>query len=357
MDTLLDPMEQRDRELLDGVRADTHIDWKEPVSEEPDTLHENEPASVVGHYFRDAHRYSLLGREAERELAASLQQALTALSEEIGGAQPEALTIRDVLSLVESHLGSLSHRAREQLHAIRRLRRQLIHSNLRLAVHIATGQQGRGLPLPDMIQEANLGLIKAVERFDPSRGFKFSTYAYWWISEEVKRAIKRGRRVVRTPDHVVDEIRRLQAIEARLTRETGVAPDREVLAREAETTPRRVDELLGFARPEVSTATPISSEGELELGDTLAQEPDDVDEGPLAARDRERVLADLFHLLRPREADVVRRRFGVGRDEPETLEVISQQLGISRERVRQIEKGALKKLRDHATLFADVAGN
>lgn len=357
MDTLLDPMEQRDRELVDDVRAETTANWKEPASTKPEALDDQEPASVVGHYFRDAHRFSLLDKEAERDLAASLETTLNGLLSEIGEATPEALTIRSVLGCVESRTGSLSQQAREHLADLRRWRRELIQSNLRLAVYIARGQQGRGLPLPDLIQEANLGLIKAVERFDPARGFKFSTYAYWWISEEVKRAIKRGRRVVRTPDHVVDEIRRLQAVEARLQRETGEQPDRQELAEAAETTPERVDQLLGFARPEVSTATPISSEGDLELGDTLPDESGDSGEGPLMERDQARLLKDLFHLLREREADILGRRFGINRDEPETLQVISEKLGISRERVRQIEKGALSKLRDHATLFADVAGN
>lgn len=357
MDTLLNPMEQRDRELVDDVRADTTETWKEPASAEPEGLDDQEPASVVGHYFRDAHRFSLLGREAERDLGQSLEQTLRGLLAEIAEPELEALTIREVLARVEAHSGSLSEQARQHLADLRKWRRELIQSNLRLAVYIARGQKGRGLPLPDLIQEANLGLIKAVERFDPTRGFKFSTYAYWWISEEVKRAIKRGRRVVRTPDHVVDEIRRLQAVEARLQRETGSQPDRYELAEAAGTTPERVDELLGFARPEVSTATPISSEGDLELGDTLADESGNKGESPLEERDQARLLKDLFHLLREREADILGRRFGINRDEPETLQVISEELGISRERVRQIEKGALSKLREHAALFADVAGN
>lgn len=357
MDTLLDPMAQRDRELVDDVRAETTENWKEPASADPEALDDQEPASVVGHYFRDAHRFSLLGKEEERDLGASLETTLRGLLREVAEPEPDALTIREVLGRVETHTGTLSEQARQHLADLRRWRRELIQSNLRLAVYIARGQQHRGLPLPDLIQEANLGLIKAVERFDPTRGFKFSTYAYWWISEEVKRAIKRGRRVVRTPDHVVDEIRRLQAVEGRLQRESGEQPDRYQLARAADTTPDRVDELLGFARPEVSTATPISSEGDLELGDTLADDSGDLGDSPLMERDQARLLKDLFHLLREREADILGRRFGINRDEPETLQLISEALGISRERVRQIEKGALRKLREHATHFADVAGN
>ena len=356
MDTLLEPIGQRDQELVDDVRADTTVDWKEPASADPGTHEEHEPASIVGYYFRDAHRFSLLSKGEEKILVQSLVETLNALLRASDDQDIEALTIREVLAKVEAKREAFSEGVREALRDLARWRRQLIQSNLRLAVHIARGHQGRGLPLPDLIQEANLGLIKAVERFDATRGFKFSTYAYWWIAEEVKRAIKRGRRVVRTPDHVVDEIRRLQAVEARLQRETGVPPDRWALAEAANTFPERVDELLGFARPEVSTATPIGGDGDLELGDTLADDID-ADETPLEARDRNRVLADLFHVLREREADILGRRFGINRDEPETLQMISQELGISRERVRQIEKGALSKLREHASSFADMAGN
>ncbi len=355
MDTLFDPLEQRDQELVDDVRLDPRENWKDPAPPNLETLDDNEPETVVGHYFRDGHRFSLLGPEAERELSRRLVSALQTLLEAVE-ATTEAMTIRDVLAVVDESEVQLDDEAREARSVVADCRRQLIESNLRLGVHIARGQQGRGLPLPDLIQEANLGLIKAVERFDPTRGFRFSTYAYWWISEEVKRAIKRGRRVVRTPDHVVDEIRRLQAVEARLLRESGEAPDRDRLAGEVEATPERVDELQALARPEVSTATPITGDGELELGDTLSEETDG-DEGLMVERDRNRILQDLFTILRPREVDIVRRRFGLDRDEPETLQIISAQLGISRERVRQIEKGALKKLREHAVNFADMAGN
>lgn len=355
METLFDPMEQRDQDLVDDVTVDSQENWKDPPSPNLEALDENEPASILGHYFRDGHRHSLLGQAAERELSARLVAALDILLE-AADETVEAKTIRDVLAVVGADDIAAHESAREARDVVAECRRQLIESNLRLAVHIARGQQGRGLPLPDLIQEANLGLIKAVERFDPTRGFRFSTYAYWWITEEVKRAIKRGRRVVRTPDHVVDEIRRLQAVEARLLRESGEQPAREQLAEEVDVTPERIEQLQAFARSEVSTATPIGADGELELGDTLADSVDP-EEDLLGDRDRNRLLRDLFMILRPREVDIVRRRFGLDCDEPETLQVISTELGISRERVRQIEKGALKKLREHAVNVADMAGN
>lgn len=365
MDSLLDPIDQHDPELGDErLRADEPAmaghavtSWREPESPLPDMPDDNEPTSVIGRYFRDAHRFDLLGAESERDLSAALNEALETLLRQVPGAELSARTIRDVLSLVEEAEVVLDVAGRKAMAAVEGCRSRLIESNLRLAVHLARGQQNRGLPLPDLIQEGNVGLIKAVERFDPSRGFKFSTYAYWWIAEEIKRAIKRGRRVVRTPDHVVDEIRRVQAVEARLARNLGQPPSREALAEATESTTGRIEELYRFARPEVSTSTPIAADGDLTLSDTLMDgEADPVDES-LGDRDQQRVLDEVLSMLRPREGEILRRRFGLGMREPETLQMISQDMGISRERVRQIEKAAMKKLREHSSDFAHLAGN
>ncbi|MDX1587695.1 MAG: sigma-70 family RNA polymerase sigma factor [Oleiphilaceae bacterium] len=365
MDSLLDPIDQRDPELGDerlrtqepDFDGDAESRWREPESPLPDMPDDNEPVSVIGRYFRDAHRFNLLGDESERDLSAALNDALETLLRQVPGAELSALTIRDVLSLLEHADVTLDEAGEKAMKSVEECRSRLIESNLRLAVHLARGQQNRGLPLPDLIQEGNVGLIKAVERFDPSRGFKFSTYAYWWIAEEIKRAIKRGRRVVRTPDHVVDEIRRVQAVEARLARTLGELPTREALAEATDSTPARIEELYRFARPEVSTATPIAIEGDLTLSDTLMDtEAHPVDES-LGERDQQRVLDEVLSLLRPREGEILRRRFGLGMREPETLQIISEDMGISRERVRQIEKAAMKKLREHSADFAHLAGN
>ncbi|WP_228160642.1 sigma-70 family RNA polymerase sigma factor [Marinobacter bohaiensis] len=313
--------------------------------------------SLVSHYFRDAARYSMLGERAERRLSRRLHHALARLAEHRGLPEGTALTLRDVTE--ELLPGDLtSAHARRALRLASACRSTLIQSNLRLAVHLARRHANRGIPLIDLIQDGNVGLIKAVERFDPGKGFRFSTYAYWWISEEIKRSLKRGRRVVRTPEHVVDEIRALQSASQQLRGESGNAPDASALARRLGTSIRRIKELQRYALPEVSTDTPLSDSEDLKLGDALAAEPPrDQPETSLEPRDQKRLLGDILARLDPREQDILSRRFGLDRAEPETLQVISEALGLSRERVRQIEKGALAKLREQYADLAHMAGN
>ena len=344
------------QEASDDARARPTEVWDDsenpaPVSSPPiAATGELEPESLVGHYYRDTRRFPLLGREAERELGERLNQALAILLERVREPDPaKTACIRDVLDQYrgrKTRPGQIDAEAEAALGVMDEARQTLIQGNLRLAVHIARRYQNRGLALSDLIQEANLGLMKAVERFDPSRGFKFSTYAYWWISEEVKRAIKRGGRSVRNPDHVADEIRVLQAIAGRVQRELGHEPSRRELAEAAGLDRQRLEELLAYARSEISTESPLADDGGLVLGDTLSADPRYAPEYALFEHDRHRILADVLAQLKPREADVLRRRFGLRKGEVETLQQISGELGISRERVRQIEKGALKALRE-----------
>lgn len=313
--------------------------------------------SLVAHYFRDAQRHSLLGEPAERRLSARLARALDILARHRDLPEGTPQTLRDVTEdLTEADLETTY--ARRALRIAMVCRRTLIQSNLRLAVHLARRHTNRGIPLTDLIQEGNVGLIKAVERFDPGKGFRFSTYAYWWISEEIKRSLKRGRRVVRTPEHVVDEIRALQAAMNQLYRRHGRAPSQQELARHLAIPAQRVGELLAYAQPEVSTATPLGEGDDIHLGEALSNDDErDQPEASLLPRDQKRLLGDILSNLNERERDILSRRFGLGLPEPETLQIISDNLGISRERVRQIEKGALAKLRERYANLADMAGN
>ncbi|WP_166268741.1 sigma-70 family RNA polymerase sigma factor [Marinobacter caseinilyticus] len=310
----------------------------------------SEPETLVGHYFRDASRHALLTEPNERKLSRRLSRCLNIVAAERGLGEDIPRTIRDVVGVIaESDLTGLH--ARRAYRLIRASRELLIQSNLRLAVHIARRHVTRGLPMSDVIQDGNIGLIKAVERFDPSKGFRFSTYAYWWISEEVKRCLKRGHRVVRTPDHVVDEIRALQATTLRLHRELGRTPRQSELASELEVSPSRVTELISYTGAEVSTDAPVTDEGSLSIGDSLSLGEEEAPEEALVPRDRRRILDTILAELNVREQSVLSRRFGLNRREPETLQVISDDLGISRERVRQIEKTALAKLQER---YADL---
>lgn len=317
---------------------------------------QGEPETLVGHYFRDASRHGLLTETGERTLSRRLSFCLDVLADVQGLGDDVSRTIRDVVGQCsESELPTL--RARRALRLVKASRELLIQSNLRLAVHIARRHSNRGLSMSDLIQDGNVGLIKAVERFDPSKGFRFSTYAYWWISEEVKRCLKRGQRVVRTPDHIVDEIRALQATTLRLHRRLGRTPRQSELAQELEISPSRVSELVVYGGAEISTDAPTTEDGNVMLGDALTLGEQEAPEQALVPRDRRRILESILENLNPREQSVLSRRFGLDRPEPDTLQVISDDMGISRERVRQIEKGALAKLQAKYADMGELVGN
>lgn len=251
---------------------------------------------------------------------------------------------------------AFSSRCRRAFHLATACRRKLIQSNLRLAVHIARRYGQHGIPMSDLIQDANVGLIKAVERFDPTKGFRFSTYAYWWISEEVKRCLQRGTRLVHTPENVVDEIRQLQKLSLRLHQSLGRTPSQTELAREMEASPSRIGELRALATRELSTDVPLVEDGSVTLGDSLDAGDQMAPDHPMSDRDRRRTLKSMLSELSDREKDILSRRYGLGLPEPETLQVISDDLGISRERVRQIEKTALRKLQSRYETPEDAFG-
>lgn len=313
-----------------------HVNRKtDPALESPETL--------VGRYFRDVSRHGLLTDEREKQLSARLIRCFGWLAKQqpVPGAAP--VTIREAQALYEQ-IGQPTRLSRRAMVLVRGSRERLIRSNLRLAVHIARRYTVTAGPvISDLIQDANVGLIKAVDRFDPARGFRFSTYAYWWITEEVRRSLKRGHRVIHTPDHIIDEIRSLHATTLRLHNELERMPRQSELAQELEVSPARISEIRAYAATELSTETPMTEASGISLGDTLAHD-DQAPEHKLAGRDRKRVLERLLTHLSEREQDVLSRRFGLDRSSEETLQVISDNLGISRERVRQIEKTALKKL-------------
>lgn len=299
------------------------------------------PESLVARYFRDVSDHDMLSAEREQRLADRLIRCFMSIGELSGQTAPP--TIRDARRCY----GELpqNRRARRVRTLVEGSRDLLIRSNLRLAVHIARRHEhGGGHSISDLIQEANVGLIKAVDRFDPARGFRFSTYAYWWITEEVRRSQKRGQRVVHTPDHIIDEIRKLQTVTMRLHHRLARTPRQSELAREMEVSPSRISEIRGFAASELSTELTLGGEGSPSLGEALADDQrDPVD--LMKGRDHDRLLEELMAELSEREQEVLKRRFGINLRAEETLQVISDDLGISRERVRQIEKTAIRKLR------------
>ncbi|WP_328891391.1 RNA polymerase sigma factor [Streptomyces sp. NBC_00316] len=287
-------------------------------------------------YLREIGRVPLLTAADEVELARRVEAGLFAEERLASTPDPDSQLAVDLDRLVV--MGRMA-------------KRRLIEANLRLVVSVAKRYVGRGLTMLDLVQEGNLGLIRAVEKFDYARGYKFSTYATWWIRQAMSRALADQARTIRVPVHVVELINRVVRVQRRMLQERGYEPTPEEVAAQLDLTPERVGEVLRLAQEPVSLHAPVGEEDDVALGDLIedgdAASPVESAAFLLLREHLEAVLST----LNERERKVVQLRYGLADGRPRTLEEIGRIFGVTRERIRQIESKTLNKLRDHA--FAD----
>ncbi len=286
---------------------------------------------LVRLYLTDIGQYALLTKDDEVRLAKAIEAGKEAVAEMAKIKAPTATKRRELRKAIRE--GEVAERA-------------FVQSNLRLVVSIAKKYQASGLPLLDLIQEGNLGLMHAVEKFDWRKGFKFSTYATWWIRQAITRGIANTGRTIRLPVHAGDTLARLQKARSRLELKFGRTATLAELAKEVEMPEDKVTEALRFAAEPLSLSEPLREDGDAELGDVVedrsAESPFETAATALLPEEIQRLLAPLDE----REREILRLRFGLGGSgEGRTLEEVGEHFNLTRERIRQIEARAMSKLR------------
>ena len=285
-------------------------------------------------YLKEIGKVSLLTAAEEIDLAMKIEAGVAA-TEELEKAEEEGI--------------QLERRERRRLTRVEQVgldaKQQLIEANLRLVVSIAKRYVGRGMLFLDLIQEGNLGLIRAVEKFDYTKGFKFSTYATWWIRQAITRAIADQARTIRIPVHMVETINKLVRIQRQLLQSLGREPTPEEIAEEMGLTPERVREIQKISQEPVSLETPIGEEEDSQLGDFIEDDAAVVPPDAASFSMLQEQLAKTLDGLAERERKVISLRFGLEDGHPRTLEEVGREFGVTRERIRQIESKTLAKLR------------
>lgn len=299
---------------------------------------------TVGAFFKEMARYPLLKPEEEVELANSVQflVEIEELQERLYGEldrKPTKADIAKAVNLTERQLESRLYRSRVA-------KRKMIRSNLRLVVSIAKRYLNRGVPFLDLIQEGALGLNRATEKFDPDKGYKFSTYAYWWIRQAITRTIANDARTIRLPIHIVEKLNKLKKAQRELKQQLQRNPNEVELAEALDITPSNLRQLLQLRRRSLSLNHRVGKGEDTELVDLLEDNELRLPEEQMSeTMMRQEIWEVLSDVLTEREKDVISLRYGLASSEPYTLEEVGGMFNLSRERVRQIQSKAMRKLR------------
>ncbi len=329
LDEIIALLSEAGIEVYDELPAPETEGPAEPAEVDLDDMSGIAADDAVGLYLREMARVPLLSLEEETRLAHVI---------EIGREAEQRLSKDGTDPVERARLEALVEEGRAA-------REHLIKANTRLVVSIAKKYIGRGVPFLDLIQEGNLGLMKAVEKFDYRRGYRFSTYATWWIRQTISRAVADQSRTIRVPVHMSDRIRRLYKTAQQLEQEYGRPPTPEEIAAELDMEPRKVQWMLRVSWRPLSLEHPVGEEEDNELGafiedDSTPTPPQSAYQKMLAEK-----IEEVLSTLNPREARILRLRFGLGGGRSHTLEEVGQKFGLTRERIRQIEGKALRRLR------------
>jgi RNA polymerase primary sigma factor len=324
-----DEKPEEDEPSFDNEESEDAEDAEEPAQLNDDYLAHIEINDTVGLYLKEAGRVPLLTHEQEVEITQRIERGREAMSKLAQG------------DVTEEERDELRWHIQDGWDA----REHLISANARLVISVAKKYMGRGVPFLDLIQEGNIGLMRAAKKFDYTRGYKFSTYATWWIRQAVTRAIADQGRTIRVPVHMGDQVSRMLRIQHQLKQKFGRDPTMEEVAEALDVPPKKVEEMIQLARHPLSLQMPIGEEDDDVLGDFIEDDASPAPDETAANNLLHEQLAGILDSLPPREARILQLRYGLLDGQYLTLNEVGQKMGVTRERVRQIEAQALRRLR------------
>jgi len=340
----LDDIDDADFDTEDAEREEASIAEEESMEDQGFSLSDSDEAdepeqqvTVAGatadpvkDYLKQIGKVALLSAEQEVDLAKRIEAGLFAEEQLSSGLSVKKADIEDYHIIIEDGKRAKNH---------------LLEANLRLVVSLAKRYTGRGMLFLDLIQEGNLGLIRAVEKFDYTKGYKFSTYATWWIKQAITRAMADQARTIRIPVHMVEVINKLARVQRQMLQDLGREPTPDELAKELDMTADKVIEVQKYGREPISLHTPLGEDGDSEFGDLIEDSEAIVPSEAVNFTLLQEQLQDVLDTLSEREAGVVSMRFGLTDGQPKTLDEIGRVYGVTRERIRQIESKTMSKLR------------